>query len=248
MKLLIISFILSLYLIVSSKILDSGKVREQHIKDIIAILDNKTSSDLEKEMSKQEENPNERNMQKLTKRKVAEMTIEEKGNRLKTFPSRTNIVHEDFIDIFSVKWNNMIYIRNINCTVTNCNLPNICLNNSTCMCREGYVNLKTEDTDNESYCQYKQKSQLIALLLEFFTNSGLGLIYIGKYAHGGIKLFVIVFLFSSYFCKSKNDEVSCLSFMTCTLVCFSLLMYILDIVNLATNSYLDLNNIPLKEW
>ena len=72
-------------------------------------------------------------------------------------------------------YDEMYYIRNIECSsFTNCLAPNVCLDDSTCKCAEGFINLpppvnSTNTTDTIPLCQYKQKLQVNAFLLQFFV-------------------------------------------------------------------------------
>src|SRR5690349_15200584 len=75
--------------------------------------------------------------------------------------------------------------KNITCDYTNCpEERGICNIDNECYCFQGYITTE-EGENNNTYCNYEQKSQMIAFLLEFILSFGLGHLYIKNYIIGG---------------------------------------------------------------
>jgi hypothetical protein len=103
------------------------------------------------------------------------------------------------INIVYVYSNNFIYLRHnytqpqslvtyTNCTTIGaysnvCSNNGVCTSSQQCKCNKGYI---TFPSDHYPYCNYKQKSQLIAFLLEFFLGleGGAGEFYIENKSFG----------------------------------------------------------------
>jgi len=113
------------------------------------------------------------------------------------------------INIVYVYSNNFIYLRHnytqpqslvtyTNCTTIGaysnvCSNNGVCTSSQQCKCNKGYI---TFPSDHYPYCNYKQKSQLIAFLLEFFLGleGGAGEFYIENKSFGITQLILFVTL------------------------------------------------------
>jgi hypothetical protein len=138
-------------------------------------------------------------------------------------------------------------------------------------CAEGYANSQVGQDSNGKYCQYTQKKQISAFLLEFFLSSGVGHLYCGRLVSGILKLFfTCIFLVFYGVLKYKmgkekkqsifsNDEGSenenseedterCVGFFFCIMCCGLFAWQITDIVLFGTNKYYDGNGVPLQSW
>lgn len=83
--------------------------------------------------------------------------------------------------------NTHLLSQNVNCTNSGqysayCDYNGVCLSNGSCKCDDGYT---TYPSDHNPGCNYKQKSMLIAFLLEFFIGymTGAGRWYLGNTAY-----------------------------------------------------------------
>ena len=130
-----------------------------------------------------------------------------------------------------------------------------------CTCVTGYVNgfEYNKNLDDKNYCDYKQKKQLTAFLLELFVGFGAGHFYRGNYLMASLKL--VAFLFGIYIiclfpltAKWISDCCDC----DCLVVIVSILFYfaacglatwfIFDLVYFGKNKYKDKNDVPLLKW
>lgn len=92
---------------------------------------------------------------------------------------------------------------NITCSPSNCEYPNLCLNNQTCACNNYKANFFPEGintTNNIKYCSYNRKSQITLSLLEVFL-PGIGFILLGSLAYGIMKLMTHIGLYFIIFLK-----------------------------------------------
>jgi hypothetical protein len=151
------------------------------------------------------------------------------------------------------------YVRNIQCTKTNCPEPSNCIDAFTCKCGSGYANLYLPQTPvGYSYCSYKQKYNLIAFLLELILPCGAGHFYSGRYTAGSLKLALVFFPFQIALCiyclnfkrthekgfNQSEDYQNVMIIFICTVLILSI-WQLIDIVNYATNSYKDGHKVPL---
>jgi TM2 domain-containing membrane protein YozV len=142
------------------------------------------------------------------------------------------------------------YVRNIKCAMSNCPPPSFCMDDKTCKCGEGHANMLLPDMQLQFYCQYRQKQQIVAFLLETFLSLGIGHFYSGRVNFGIIKLLValspIILMCCSVCCKGSEAN-GCLV-LSSTLTCAYFIWQIIDIINFATNSYKDGYGVPLEHW
>ena len=155
----------------------------------------------------------------------------------------------------------LIYItKNSDCGEWNCNLDN---GNCTeyddnkghyfCNCHSGYT---TYPYDNDIQCNYKQKSQLKAFLLELFLCYGSGHFYVHNYKLAIPKLIVFVFFYYLFIAlriitkaKEENKLANLIICIGAGVTFLGLLTWqIIDLVNFGRNKYNDGNNIPLRKW
>ena len=83
-----------------------------------------------------------------------------------------------------ISHNSLATTNYLSCTDNDrCNYHGVCkVNNTICHCYDGYV---TYNSDDGTQCNYKQKEQLTAFLLQFFLGTfGAGHFYIGWIAYG----------------------------------------------------------------
>lgn len=153
---------------------------------------------------------------------------------------------------------NLFYVKNIVCTFNNCPPPSFCVDNNTCKCADGFVNYNEnkKSLNIKHYCQYKQKKQLVALLLEFFISMGIGHFYANRTTYGLYKLglSLIPFLITIFLCcyniihKPTDGEglKNALFSISCLFICIFFTIQLIDIINFLTNSYYDGNGVPLE--
>ena len=129
-----------------------------------------------------------------------------------------------------------------------------------CVCITGYVTGSDYNKNlKDIYCDYKQKKQLNAFLLELFVGFGAGHFYRGNYLMASLKL--VAFLFGIYIiclfpltAKWISDCCDC----DCLVVLVSIFFYlaacglafwfIFDLVYFGKNKYKDKNDVPLLNW
>jgi hypothetical protein len=140
------------------------------------------------------------------------------------------------------------YVKNIHCTFQNCHNNSHCIDPNICKCEEGFANFETlEEPRINTFCQYKQKKQVVAFLLETFFSLGLGHFYAGRENYAIIKLLISICacLFMSVKFSEKDIVTMCLS----TILSFTYLVWqIVDIINFASDNYKDGNGVPLERW
>ena len=147
------------------------------------------------------------------------------------------------------------YLTN-DCNNLICSLPGgLCSKEGKCQCFQGYITVQSQ-TDHK-LCNYAQKKQFIAFILEMFGLVGFGFIYIGYYFRGFMKIFVLSLIiicgtqFIIVFLKEKSDTQAAYFFklaLSCCCICFPIFWHFFDLVNLAYSNYNDNNGIPLESW
>jgi TM2 domain-containing membrane protein YozV len=149
----------------------------------------------------------------------------------------------------------LYYVTNIECSIKNCPMPSFCFDNKTCKCGEGRVNFNSPDEVVQTYCHYRQKRQIVALLLETFISLGVGHFYARRTTHGIYKLCtgLIPCLISIFLCcynfvhKQEDGEGLKMILLTvmCSFICLFIVVHLYDVLMFLTNSYTDGNGIPL---
>ena len=176
---------------------------------------------------------------------------------LETISSQNHFLDKNSItqDISLIETQNLLdienfYIEGKNCTVSNCPRgQGICLEDR-CLCSYGFLTYNSPDHQH-IYCNYKQKSRLMAFFLEFFFPIGIGHAYAGK-------IYLAIFKFSLFFILicGTCGEVCCLGFehnkiIVCSaiFIVFTLLLWIalsfFDLFAYAFGFYLDGNGLPM---
>jgi hypothetical protein len=187
--------------------------------------------------------------------------LEHKNLTISTETSPINIYKENSVQLADIKLGNdpleyysddeqFFYARKIRCAMNNCAPPSFCIDATTCKCGEGYANVFLPSKPKMIYCQYRQKQQLVAFMLETFLSAGIGHFYAGRVTMGMIKLLVClspIFLMCCAACFRDKDGGCCVLLST-TLMCSFLIWQVIDIINFATNSYKDGYGIPLNHW
>lgn len=162
--------------------------------------------------------------------------------------SSKNITLQRKLELYS---SDKILFDNFSCeTNSECN-NGICMKNQ-CVCYFGYI---TQKIDTES-CIYKQNKQTTAFILELFLGFGVGHFYCEKYGRGIWKAIMMLIGMLSI-CRFPVDShhfrqkmgliiVDSVFFVSWAILCATFFIY--DLVEIASGSYLDGNEIPLLGW
>ena len=145
------------------------------------------------------------------------------------------------------------------CKDSKCNFEHtFCQDNitfSNCSCYKAFT------TNNKTgvKCDYHQKKQSTAFLLELFVGFGAGHFYRGNYLNASLKL--VAFIFGIYIiclfpltakCVSDCCDCDCLviivSIFYYLCACGLAFWFIYDLVNFGKNKYNDKNGYPLYSW
>jgi len=161
----------------------------------------------------------------------------------------SNILDPDFsIPLYPL----INYKRAITTDVCNTNVCNqgkgVCSDNNTCTCVKGFANIPIL-TENK-ICDYKQRKQIVAFLLELCLACGIGHFYIGAWWLGMIKLLVIV-LIPIFFCSLMICSELFAKGYQLLIILFSFtggLYWISDVILFGLNYYRDGNGVPLEHW
>lgn len=122
-----------------------------------------------------------------------------------------------------------------------------------CNCKDGYT---TYPKDNTVKCNYEQKKQLKAFLLELFVCYGSGHFYIHNYKLAIPKLIVFIFFYCLFIvlriitkAKEENKLANLIICISAGVVLVGMLTWqIIDLVYFGKNKYNDGNGVPLKSW
>ena len=122
-----------------------------------------------------------------------------------------------------------------------------------CECIDGYASYPE---DNNIQCNYKQKLQLKAFLLELFLCYGAGHFYIHNYKLAIPKLVVFVFFYCLFIAlriitkaKEENKKANLIICIGAGISFVGMLSWqIIDLINFGKNNYKDGNNVPLRKW
>jgi TM2 domain-containing membrane protein YozV len=137
---------------------------------------------------------------------------------------------------------------------TSCSSNGLCQNSTHCQCSEGMSTLYDKSSNPHSFqCNYNQKSRKIAFLLSFFLgplsfdqfylgNNFLGLVKLllpSSLILIGISLFVIGKAKKNYDCQFTGRVFEFIATV------FIILWWLIDWILIISNSYSDLNSIPM---
>lgn len=126
-----------------------------------------------------------------------------------------------------------------------------CGRDNECICAFGYTTID-DDSFGDFKCNYKQKSQVKAFLLEFLIGFGIGHFYIGnvtlalaKLLYSSFTCFVICQLPS--FAKIKSTK-RCAYYIQLIFGLGWVMWQIVDSIMIVMNYYKDNNGMKLREW
>jgi TM2 domain-containing membrane protein YozV len=133
-----------------------------------------------------------------------------------------------------------------------CNYDGTCTKDGSCKCNSGYA---THEPDDNTQCNYKQKKQLTAFLLQIFLGYyGAGHFYIGRI---GLAIGELLLSFGGCFigcllvpCFMANAEGATLiagviNFLTATA---SFGWWLANTIIFGLNNFKDGNGVPLQSW
>ena len=145
----------------------------------------------------------------------------------------------------------------LTCSEATCPKPNECIDNyNFCMCDKTRANYPFIGEDNK-FCTYKRKRQLVAFLWELFTNVGVGHYYIHHIARGVFKSLmtatpIVIFvlgklrLLKTWF--NEGTTGICMASIMCACGLGSFIWWLVDAIMFGTNKYRDFNGVPLQHW
>lgn len=130
----------------------------------------------------------------------------------------------------------------------------ICSLDDKCYCLTGYTTVKDTKYGNFD-CNYNQKSQMVAFLLEFLLSFGSGHFYINNYAIA-IPKFIFCTSFIVITCvlpliasRNKNRQLaSFVPYFQCLAMVLFCSWQIFDSILFGLNRYKDGNGIKLEGW
>ena len=157
---------------------------------------------------------------------------------------------------------NIIINKNITHSVKNktCNYEicpedrGICSLDNICYCLPGYITVNNSEF-GDFKCNYIQKSQMVAFLLEFLLSFGSGHFYLNNYFIATTKFifclsFLVVTCFLPYLASKENNKQ--LASLTPYLQFISMVLFccwqIFDSILFGLNRYLDGNGVKLQPW
>ena len=117
----------------------------------------------------------------------------------------------------------------------------ICTLDNLCFCDEGYLTIFVEN--ETTFCNYKQKDQMVFLLLEFLVSFGIGHFYAGRYIFGAVKCAYDLIIMSIFCCckalKKTERAYTKEGILKVILMLLFLIWQVIDAVYIGTNKYLD---------
>ena len=136
------------------------------------------------------------------------------------------------------------------CNETNCKKENgVCLDNNTCVCKEGYLNIPQFQSKPNSLCTYIQKKSYVAFMLELMMPLGFGHFYTGHYILGTSKfifLVIIPIIFLILFNQKPNWFSKCIESSLILVWCVvATIIFLIDVAFYASGIHRDGNEIPL---
>lgn len=146
--------------------------------------------------------------------------------------------------------------QNMTCNSENCpEERGICNMDNECLCLIGYKTVHNDRYGNYE-CNYVQKSQMVAFLLEFIASFGLGHFYIQNYIIGSIKClfclaFMIITCLMPYLSSSRKKSIkinTLIPYFQCLLILIFCSWQIVDSIMFGLNYYTDGAGVELKEW
>eukprot|EP00455_Lapot_gusevi_P034748 TRINITY_DN3843_c0_g1_i11.p1 TRINITY_DN3843_c0_g1~~TRINITY_DN3843_c0_g1_i11.p1 ORF type:complete len:207 (-),score=62.73 TRINITY_DN3843_c0_g1_i11:209-829(-) len=152
-----------------------------------------------------------------------------------------------------------------NCTTTTCGSHGLCNDAKTaCICLDNYITFNSNDG---TQCNYEQKKQLTAFLLQFFLGAvGAGDWYVGRWGIAGGKLALalvaccgqcVIRVMAAKLAKNADAAVAAQmdpASMGASGLCICCLLlgqfgwWLADTILYGQNKINDLNDAPLKSW
>ena len=148
--------------------------------------------------------------------------------------------------------NKLISFKNLECNKKTC--PDAfgkCSSNNICTCKFGFIDDPNKEV--KKFCTYKQKSQIILFIIEFFASFGIGHLLNGRITYGLIKLlcfFCILMIdyITKYCLVSKNEKGTKYANILSIVYYFILIFWqILDISMIGLNKFKDDSNVPFLQ-
>jgi hypothetical protein len=147
----------------------------------------------------------------------------------------------------------------VNCitgTVTSaCSYHGVCSGNYTCVCNTGYITFPSSSING---CNYKQKSQLTAFLLQFFLGEicGAGEFYLGNNDIGagqivyfwGNTIFIILMICTLTNFYKENEIMSTIYIWRILSGIGLIIWWIYELVVISNGIRHDGNDAPLENW
>ena len=140
------------------------------------------------------------------------------------------------------------------CTNKECIQPTgICINTNICQCSKGYADVPLFSENNKLNCQYKQKFQIVAFILEFFSFCGLGHLYTHRIIIFFLKfmIFLIVLLVRYNYNFYKNEKKSLIKTISqinyYIFLSAFILYHLLDSMMFYLNKYTDGYGVPMND-
>lgn len=194
---------------------------------------------------------------------IFSLTFQKKSSPLLRKPNQTTTTKEshqpqkkELQELSNQKYSTYAILTK--CTSNNC--AGECVTSRKCSCLPGYVTqIRDKIAKNDIYCSYKQKSQLIAFLLEAVLPFGVGHFYCERIMFGLSKMAIfflplisVISAFGGMICTDKclqtgKSTVGFIAMFT-VFITMSIVWWIADIITFGLNYYSDGNSIPLASW
>ena len=189
--------------------------------------------------------------------KLTETNLIQSKNQLRITKTDTTTV--DLIFTSTLQDIDKLIVANVDfCNENICN-PKYgkCLTSRTCNCQDGFLNVDWEG--RKTLCDYQQKKQVSAFLLELFI-MGAGQMYRGYIALGILKLLYVVIFpyilialnFLGFLAEASVKVQTGVLITTITLffmyIAGVLFWYFYDVINFGMNRFRDWYGYPLQSW
>lgn len=130
----------------------------------------------------------------------------------------------------------------------------VCTTNNICTCFKPYKTINNPEY-GDFQCNYEQKSQMVAFLLEFIISFGVGHMYLGN-IHYAIAKLIFCFIAGYFLCFYPHFSTSVKSYnlirmipylQTLFVITFCVLQ-IIDAILFGTGYYKDSNGVEMMKW
>ena len=144
-----------------------------------------------------------------------------------------------YLFVFILFYLNIATINTVCIQGENCpNGQGFCIQ-SECVCSYGFTTFHNYKTNHPIYCNYRQTTRFIPLILEFFFPS-IGLFYLGRIFHGLVKLILGI----SSFVFRASGEQNLNAFKVIIMLAF-VFLYFVDLIRLLLGKMTDGNGVPV---